>query len=263
MRIELIVIDPQYDFCNPNGNLYVNGAEEDMLRLAKMIQSAKMKIDDIHSTLDQHHIIDIAHPCFWRDSYGKNPDPFTLITLDDINNGKWFTTKPSAMARATEYVKQLRANGRYVLCIWPPHCLIGSIGASIVPEVFEAYVEWERSRFAIVDMVTKGSNFWTEHYSAVQAEVVDPNDPGTSLNMALIDTLKNADVIGIAGEALSHCVANTIRDIANNFGDDNISKFILLEDATSSVAGFEQLGQDFIKEMKSRGMRVSDTKSFL
>jgi len=263
MKIDLLVVDPQHDFCNPKGNLYVAGAEDDMKRLSAMIKKGKAKINNIHSTLDQHHIVDIAHSIFWRDSTGNHPDPFTLITVDDIADGKWMTTKPSMMKRATGYIKELALRGRYVLCIWPPHCIIGSLGATIVPEVFEAYCEWESERFAIVNKVAKGSNFWTEHYSAVKAEVPDPDDPGTAANMSLINALKEADVIGIAGEALSHCVAHTIRDIADEVGDNNISKFVLLEDATSSVAGFEQLGVDFVKEMVSRGMRISNTKDFL
>jgi nicotinamidase/pyrazinamidase len=263
MKIDLLVIDPQYDFCNPKGNLYVAGAEDDMKRLSTMIKKRKAKINNIHSTLDQHHIINIAHPIFWRDSTGNHPDPFTLITIDDLADGAWMTTKPSMMKRAAEYIKELALKGRYVLCIWPPHCIIGSLGATIVPEVYEAYCEWESERFAIANKVTKGSNFWTEHYSAVRAEVPDPDDPGTAMNISLINTLKEADVIGIAGEAISHCVANTIRDIADEVGNNNISKFVLLEDATSSVTGFEQLGVDFVKVMVSRGMRISNTKEFL
>jgi nicotinamidase-related amidase len=263
MKIDLLVIDPQYDFCNPKGNLYVAGAEDDMKRLSSMIKKGKAKINNIHSTLDQHHIINIAHPIFWRDSTGNHPDPFTLITIDDLADGTWMTTKPSMMKRATEYIKELAFKGRYVLCIWPPHCIIGSLGATIVPEVYEAYCEWESERFAMVNKVAKGSNFWTEHYSAVQAEVPDPDDPGTAINISLINALKEADVIGIAGEALSHCVANTIRDIADEVGDNIISKYVLLEDATSSVTGFEQLGVDFVKEMVSRGMKISNTKDFL
>jgi nicotinamidase/pyrazinamidase len=58
VKIDLLIIDPQYDFCNPKGNLYVAGAEDDMKRLSTMIKKGKAKINNIHSTLDQHHIID-------------------------------------------------------------------------------------------------------------------------------------------------------------------------------------------------------------
>ena len=65
-RIELLVIDPQVDFCDPaRGALYVPGAEHDMARLAAMVRRLKGKLDDVHVTLDSHHFIHIAHPIFW------------------------------------------------------------------------------------------------------------------------------------------------------------------------------------------------------
>ena len=115
----------------------------------------------------------------------------------------------------------------------------------------------------MVDYVTKGSNFWTEHYSAVQADVPDPNDPDTMLNTRLIETLERADIILLAGEARSHCLANTVRDIADNFGEENIKKMVLLSDATSDVPGFENLGESFVDEMVKRGMQISTTIDFL
>ena len=290
MKLHLIVIDPQNDFCkkpNPSlvpdevlqranagdskavelmkelkpsmtgGSLYVAGADKDMERLSAMITRLGDRIEDIHVTLDTHHQVDIAHSIFWVDSKGNHPNPFTLISADDVKSGKWTTTNPHFMPRAVQYVEQLAKNGRYPLCIWPAHCLIGSWGHNVVPELWNALKEWEDKNFAMVDFVTKGSNFWTEHYSAVQADVPDPQDPGTMLNVALIETLKEADVIAITGEALSHCVANTIRDIANNFGEENIKKFVLLEDCTSNVTGFEKFGVDFVTEMKKRGMQIS------
>ena len=114
----------------------------------------------------------------------------------------------------------------------------------------------------MVDFVTKGSNYKTEHYSAVQADVPDIEDTSTMLNTRFIGMLEKADEILISGEALSHCVANTIRDIANNFGEENIKKFILLEDASSNVTGFENLGEEFVKEMVSRGMKKTTTEEY-
>lgn len=262
MKIELLVIDPQNDFCNPDGTLFVPGAVEDMMRLAAMVHRLKDKLDDIHVTMDSHHFVDVAHPIFWMDSKGKHPDPFTIISNEDVKNGVYRTTNPQFQSRMEEYVQILETNSRYPLCIWPPHCLIGSWGYGIVPELFDKFLEWEKE-FAIVDYVTKGSNFWTEHYSAVQADVPDPEDPDTQLNMRLIETLQKADIILLAGEARSHCLANTVRDIANNFGEENIKKMVLLQDATSDVPGFESLGEDFVTEMKGRGMQVSTTENYL
>jgi len=165
--------------------------------------------------------------------------------------------------RALAYVQALAKHGRYPLCIWPPHCLIGSAGHAVMPDLFAALAEWEQ-RFAVVDYVTKGSNIWTEHYSAIQADVPDPADPSTQINTALIQTLMKADIVVVAGEAGSHCLANTVRDLANNFGDDSlVSKITLLTDATSPVPGFESFQDDFLREMTGRGMKLSTTTDFL
>ena len=149
-----------------------------------------------------------------------------------------------------------------MLVIWPPHCLIGSWGAGVVPIVHDAFTKWANDRFNRVDWVTKGSNFLTEHYSAVQADVEDNNDISTKLNTNLLEIIKVADEIITTGEALSHCVANTVKDIADNFGDDNIKKLVLLTDTTSNVPGFETLGNDFVKNMVKRGMRTTTTVDY-
>lgn len=263
-RIELLVIDPQVDFCDlARGALYVPGADDDMRRLAAMIRRLKPKLDDIHVTLDSHHFIHIAHPIFWKDSRGHHPPPFTRIARAEVEEGVWTPTVPGMYRRALEYVRRLEQNGRYELTVWPPHCLIGSPGHAVFPELFAALTEWE-TRFAFVDYVTKGSNILTEHYSAVQADVPDPSDASTQINTRLIQTLERADLIAIAGEARTHCLANTVRDIADSFGDDSfVSKLVLLTDAASDIPGFETHAQDFMSEMAARGMQLSTTNEFL
>ncbi len=68
MDLRLLIIDPQNDFCDKRGSLFVPGADKDMVHLARMIKRLKDKISDIHVTLDTHHYVDIAHPGFWVDS---------------------------------------------------------------------------------------------------------------------------------------------------------------------------------------------------
>ncbi len=93
-------------------------------------------------------------------------------------------------------------------------------------------------------------------------DVPDPEDPTTHLNTQLIETLEKADVIVFSGEASSHCVANTIRDIVKNFGEDTVKKCVLLEDAMSPVPGFEQFADEFFQEMKDKGMQITKTTNF-
>ena len=270
MNIQLIVIDPQVDFCDPNGALYVSGAEGDMARLADLVSRLggeaagdKCKIDDIHVTMDSHRLVDISHPLWWKGSTGASPAPFTIITAQDMKDGKWTTFLPSHYDRTLAYLEALESTGRYPHCIWPPHCLIGSPGHVIFPALFAALQEWE-ARFSMVNYVTKGSNPFTEHFSAVRAEVPDPSDPSTQVNTRLIQTLEQADIILLSGEALSHCLANTGRDIVASFSDPKyIGKITLLTDATSSVAGFEQLGKDFVTDMVAKGMKTATCAEFL
>lgn len=262
-KIHLVCIDPQVSFCDPKGELYVKGADKDMERLANMVKRLRKKLDDIHVTLDSHHLVHIAHPIFWKDSAGNNPKPFTIISAQDVRDGTWTTTKPSLFKAGKNYVEQLEKNARYPLCIWPPHCLIGTIGQTVYPVLNEALMEWCRD-FAAVDFVTKGSNILTEHYSAIVADVPDPNDPGTQMNVRFLQTINEADIVLLAGEARSHCLANTGRDACNYFTDDSlVKKLVLLTDATSDVGGFENLGEQFVKDMAGRGMQTTTCKDFL
>ena len=261
-RTHLLIIDPQNDFCAPQmGSLYVPGADQDMDRLTQMIDRLRSQLTDIHVTLDSHHLIDIAHPDFWRDSAGNPPPAFTQITADDLRQGRWMTRLPSARDRSLNYLETLEHQDRYPHTIWPPHCLIGSAGHNVYTPLFESLRRWEAERFALVDYVTKGSNLWTEHFSAVQAEVPDPMDPSTQINAHLMDTLEQADMILLAGEAGSHCLANTVRDIVKHFSaPEYISKMVLLEDATSPVPGFESHQDHFIRDMRQMGMQITNTR---
>jgi nicotinamidase-related amidase len=263
MKTHLLVIDPQNDFCDKNGALFVAGADQDAIRLGKMINRLIKKIDDIHVTLDSHRTVDIAHPIFWINSKGQHPGPFTIISEADVAGGVWMTTNPAWRQKGLDYVKSLAKNGRYPLCIWPPHCRIGTWGHSIVKNISDALLKWEEERFGVIDFVTKGSNIFTEHYSALQADVPDPADPSTSINTDLLAVLQDADVILITGEALSHCVRNSVLDIMNNFGEENIKKFVLLEDTCSNVPGFENLGKEFIQIATKRGMQLSTSVDYL
>lgn len=263
-KIQLLLIDPQHDFCDPSGALYVPGADEDMKRLAAMVDRIGDKISQIGVTLDCHHEVDVAHPPFWVNSNGENPEPFTIITADDVRNGVWKPFMPNLNDRMLKYVETLEAQGNFPLCIWPPHCLIGTEGNTVYAPLMNSLAKWQKAKPWNVNFVSKGSNVFTENYSAIQAEVPDANDPTTQLNTDLIKSLISSDTIVIAGEAGSHCVNLTVRDICDKFGDDSyLMKIVLLTDAMSPVSGFESEQDEFIKEMETRGCRLATTVDFL
>lgn len=262
MKTQVLLIDGQHDFCSPDGALYVEGADKDMERFATMIERIGDKVHSINATLDSHRPIDVAHPIMWENTQGEHPNPFTIISKEDVQNGIWKSTVPHYQKRLANYVEQLEINGRYPLCIWPYHCIIGEKGHQLYEPVAKAFRDWQLKKFKIVNYVTKGSNPFTEHYSAVQADVIDPTDPSTHLNTTLLKMLNDSMVI-VAGEALSHCVLNTIKDVIDNFSPAQASNIILLEDCMSSVTGFEKEGQAFLDEMKGLGVQIKNSTDIL
>ncbi len=251
MKRHLLIIDPQQDFCSPHGALYVPGAEQDIARIVGLLTQA---FDAIHVTLDTHHLLDIAHPLWWRDSMGNPPTPFTIID----NLAHWHAANPVHQARSAAYVSALAQNGHYPLCIWPSHCLIGSAGHAVASALFTDLCAWEARTGQSVHYIRKGENPFTEHYSAIAADVPDPDDPETLPNQALLFALSQADEILICGEAGSHCVANTVRDLVLH--GIPASRLTLLTDAFSPVPGFESYQEAFLAELGAAGARFAHTE---
>ena len=282
-KVHLLIIDPQNDFCDlPNDCLPYNifgakqlstdkpalpvpGAHGDMLRLSDMIRKGQGAISDITITLDSHHAVGIERPLFWVQGNGQPVSPFTEITAAKVRTGEVRPRNFTALDRTLAYLDALEAAGRYKLMVWPPHCEIGTWGHNVHDEVRKAYNEWEalNPEGRIVNKVLKGSNPWTEHYSALQAEVPDENDSHTLLNSDLIQKLRGADLILVAGEAGSHCVKATMEHLVENIGTDKIGNVVLLTDCISPVAGFEQSYLDFLRNMHNQGVRVATSVDML
>lgn len=271
-NLHVLVIDPQNDFCDlpkeycsadprtgagVTPSLAVSGAHADMQRLAEMLNRGQRGVSDISVTLDSHHRVGIERPTFWMTATGGEVAPFTLITAASVRAGEFLPRNPKALNRVLAYLDTLEAGGRYKLCVWPVHCEIGTWGHNVHWDVRQAYNAWEVRELGVVNKVTKGSNPWTEHYSAIQAEVPDMDDPSTQLNRGLIDILADADQVFIGGEAGSHCVKATTEHIADNFGASGLGKLVLLTDCISPVGGFEQQYQDFLSAMQARGVRLA------
>jgi nicotinamidase/pyrazinamidase len=261
-RTQLLIIDPQNDFCDlpaaPDATpaLPVTGADADMQRTAALIDAAGNRLDAITITLDSHHRLDIAHPGFWRRGDGEAVGAFTQITAAQVRAGEFIPRDTAALPRALAYLDELEARGRYTLMVWPVHCEIGSWGHNVHGAVRAAYNRWEEARQATVQKVVKGTNPWTEHYSAVQAEVPADDDPATDLNTALLADIDRHDLILIAGEASSHCVKATTEHIVQHLPGGRPERLVLLTDCMSPVAGFEAQAEAFLATMRAKGVRL-------
>jgi nicotinamidase-related amidase len=251
LRNLLIIIDMQYDFCEPGEALYVNGAEKDVKRLAEFIVQNNEKIDHIVLTQDNHHVIDISHPAFWIDRKGNHPVPFTIITTGDVKNKVW--TPVYYVNEASHYIDELENQSEFPHTIWPEHCIIGSKGAAIVDEIIDPIKEWARKgRF--YEIVIKGTNPLTEHFGALRANIPNKLAPETQLNQNLVDSLVKYEHIFIAGEARSHCVANTVKQMLEINGI--AEKLVVLWDCMSNVTGFERIADPIYDEAIKSGVKI-------
>lgn len=234
-NVHLVIIDMQIDFCHPDGTLYVPGALEDIKNTIEFIYNNAERITNITCSLDSHLSHQIFSPGWWIDAQGNHPAPFTIISYDDIKDGKW---KPVvAPIKSTEYVKKLEADAKKQLCIWPYHTMLGNIGNALDQELWSAVFWHSLARKTQPTWLTKGSIPLTEHYSIIQPEVPVPNHPLGGKNKAFLDTLSQADVVIIAGEAESHCVLETVEDVVEDFSQktDALQKLFFLKDCTSPV----------------------------
>lgn len=268
----LLIIDPQNDFCDlPDAYcpappqdagarlrpaLPVGGAHADMQRLAALIDRAGAAIGGITVTLDSHQHIDIAHPTFWQQGDGSAVAPFTTIKASDVRAGRYVPRVAAHQARALAYLDALEAAGRYTHMVWPVHCEIGTWGHNVHHDLRLAYNRWEETTAHQVQKLTKGENPWTEHYSAIMAEVPDPDDAATAFNQRFVDQLKQADRVYIAGEAGSHCVKASTEHIVQGLSGDG-RKLTLITDCISPVAGFEAQYQAFLEAMRGCGVQLA------
>jgi nicotinamidase-related amidase len=272
-NIQLVIVDDQYDFMdNPDSALPVPGGNADADRVAELVRVHGHRFSDIHVTLDSHHPVDVGHATMWLGANGTPPPPFTAIRAQDIRDRIWTprneNAKPAALGGKTireymiDYAQQLEDQGSHLLMVWPQHCLIGTPGHAVQANLAAALKEWEEKQFANVDYVTKGTNPWTEHYGALQAEVPMATDPATGLNTGFLQTLAEADMIVFVGEALTHCVLETLRQVVNNLDPSLVRKIMLLTDCSSPIPAapggpdFPAIAAAAIKEMEAKGLQL-------
>ncbi|MBI1208901.1 MAG: nicotinamidase [Azospirillum sp.] len=264
LRIELLLIDVQKDFCLPEGSLFVAGrskvgAVEDTRRIAGFIYRNLHRLTRITPTMDSHFGMQIFFDAFWVDGSGARPVPFTMISADDVRSGRWQVDPAAAhlvpggdgrpdydwaVHQARHYVETLERAGKYSLTVWPYHCLLGDEGHALVGVLQAARMFHSAVRRVQSVVEIKGSNPWTENYSVFGAEVRDRWDGQGVLaekNHNLIGRLVRNDAVVVAGQAASHCVMWSLDDLVTEIAaldPDLLRKVFILRDCCSPVVVF-------------------------
>ncbi|GJD03258.1 isochorismatase [Colletotrichum higginsianum] len=208
-RPALIVVDFQEDFCPPHGSLAVaNGRDihpvvNSMLRLPF---ATKIATKDWHPP---------DHVSFASNHEGKQPFVDTVDIVNPRNGAETFRTR-----------------------MWPVHCVQGTPGAALVPELDASAVD---------TVLEKGQNRNVEMYSAFYDPFQSPRVSDTGLAETLRDKgITDVYVVGLAGD---YCVKWTALD-ANKEG----FRTFIVEEGTRPVDA--ERWDECKSELEASGVRI-------
>lgn len=267
----MLIIDCQDDFVNPKGSLFVPGADKDCAKIANFIKNNEGGIDHISFTLDTHHPNAIFFPSLWKDKNGKQPSPFTVITSADTKSGNWNFFYKKEGDEYIEYLENRAADEiqKGILfpilnhMIWPYHCILGTKGWTLDDTLMEAIIHWtQKAPSNIYNAEVKGDYLFSEHYGIFESQRPNPKHPETQLNQTLIKTLEEYETVFLCGEAKSHCVATSLKQILY-MAPNLAKKLVILEDCMSDVGGqvggktFGEISQPIYDYAKQQGVKFT------
>lgn len=235
-RVLLLAIDIQNDFMEGIGSLPVVGSKQDVANLTQWMFTNMASLTHVMCSLDCHSIMQIFHANWWISPANTHPQPFTIITYQDVVAGTWLPVN-GQLALVLEYLQNLESNGQKQLCIWPYHCLEGTAGAKLESQFTKMLYYHAAARQTVPELIYKGQNPYTEMYGIIKAEY----DKSAYINQQVLDTIASYDHIYIAGQASSHCVLASTQQIVAHFGtqSDVNSRITILEDCMSPIDGFQ------------------------
>lgn len=244
-KVIVVCIDEQLDFM-PDGSLGVPNADKDVERLTKFIYENMDGISKIAVSIDTHIPHQIFHPCWWIDKDGNHPAPYTVITLKDLDEGNYKAVIKPIESR--DYVKHLEEDGKKNLIIWPYHCIQGTTGCALDNQFTNMVYFHEVSKKSVPITIVKGQDPLSEMYGIIRPEY----DTKGYINISFLNLLAKYDKIIIAGEAKSHCVLETIKQILEHFaGQPEVTnKIYILEDCMSPIPGFEDATEEAFENFR-------------
>jgi len=214
--VGVLIIDAQNDFCEnrgQTGSLYIKGSTEDMQRGAQFIKTNKDLIKKIYASFDVHSRMQIFHQAWWIETAtGENPEPYTLITLKDIDNGVFIANIEQDWSR--EYVRLLEEQGEFMHLIWPYHCIQGTWGSLMHTSVAKAIEDWQVNYGSAITLETlnKGWAPGYEYFGIFKPQFNLKETLTLGLTRSLLRSLTNTTCF-MFRRAESHCVGLSIKQL--------------------------------------------------
>ena len=249
----LLIIDPQNDFVNKSGSLYIRNSEIAIKNLENFIIENLKTIDEIIITQDTHLSYHIGHSVFWK----EKPKPGTIITYEDVLDGVFNPIVPisevgeSYLDIILDYFLGLKEKG-LKHTIWPEHCILGSSGWCFPDSLVKVLNKWSidnNGKYYKVE--EKGIFPCKEMYSALS--YADGSGNSEEFHDYLVNEFKDSEKIFISGFAKDYCVAKTVEDILKF--DKNIieEKLMFLENCMTEIDGNNKNLEIYDKAIENYG----------
>lgn len=263
----LLLMNPQNDFYPSSldnsfhGSISLPYALDDARQLINFISNYGSNINNMYVCMDTHCDNDISFPSFWQNLNGDEPEPFTKITIDDVLGNIWFPKQMILFEHVLDYIQTLNLMGKHHE-IWPPHCVKNTLGHNVLPLIENSIYDWQDKFNKRVTYIPKGINPLTEMYSLFMAEVPDPNDPLTGLNINLLEELCKYKKIFVSGQPKTKCVQSTIEHLIISKNINPNPEIIFLKDTCSNMPGKDFESFKFDTLMKKNGVQIMKTTDF-
>jgi nicotinamidase-related amidase len=233
----LLIIDPEYDFVDKSGKLYVEGAEIAIENISQFITKNIDCFKDIVITQDTHQRFHISSQFFWDDKV----KPGTVITKDDIKSSKYI---PIATSDEIDYNLMFEGIDKYgPITIWPSHCLEGTMGQSIPLKLMREVNNWGvRNRRSYI-VQKKGDIPVLESFSALTEEVIFGIKPYWRN--------RNYDKVYVCGFCKDYCVAYTVSDMIKT--GDYEGKLVFVEPCMSSITKNSEMLKIYDEAIEKHG----------
>ncbi len=271
-KVLLVGIDFQYCFIEDVGSLGVNGSKDDIRRTIAWLYRNCEKVTRVMLSADDHTMQQIFFPCWWSDKNGNNPDPYTIITHNDVMNKIWIPNydknipdenAPGKMiSYCQEYVRHLEEGKRQKLQIWPYHATSGTFDSNIEAQLSAMVYYHSRYRQNDPFIARKGTDPWSEMYSLIKPEWSIDN----YINQPVLDEFSKYDIVVFTGEAASHCAGLTVLDTAEYFSNKGGRKpqFVVLRDCMSPISGYEEYTEELYNTLQDKyGVLITKSTEFV
>lgn len=239
----LFIVDPQNDFVDPAGSLYVKGAEVAIDNICKLLK--ERDFDRVIISQDSHQYYHIGHSEFWK----EKPEPGTVIKISEISRNEVVPVLCD-YENPKDVIRRIYERNSRDIRIWPHHCIEGSWGYSFPDRLIQALNDWSASHLRPYEVYQKGKNPFCESFSLLDEYTPDFN--GTTM-------------FSICGFCKDICVYETLKAIVDaNVLPRYLESMELIEECSTAFGeDGEELSNRFKEIFEKLSKRWSDSETGL